>query len=166
MPGSIASVVLAFSLISAGCGGTDTHSAQEVRHAFARHGIELRPVPIEIPKEYRSIVRRQELRLTYWLAQVEYAVRTVGQRTVGGAGFSDDDDDVSVVVYAHPVSAQQWTAHLVPPIRRRIIVRGTSRSSRSTGERRLARRSPTCADSSARARATPSRSRARSDTRT
>lgn len=124
MPGSIASTLLALSLITVGCGGTDTHSAQEVRRAFARHGIELRPVPIEIPKQYRSIVRRQQLRLTYWLAEAEYAVRTVGQRTVGGAGFADDDDDISVVVYAHPVSAQQWTANLVPPIRRRMIVRG------------------------------------------
>jgi hypothetical protein len=121
---SIASSLCALSLLAAACGGTDTHSAQEVQRAFARHGIELQPIPIEVPEQYRSIVRRQQLRLTYWLAQAEYGLLTAGQRTVEGAGFSDDADDISVVVYQHPVAAQQWTAGLIPPLRRAMIIRG------------------------------------------
>jgi hypothetical protein len=103
MRASIASSLCALSAVAAGCGESNTHSAQEVRRALAAHGIETEVFPTEPPREFRTQASAVELRIGVQLSFYASRLAGLAERTTARRGLVGDD--VSLIVAHNPQDA-------------------------------------------------------------
>ena len=121
---STVSSLFALSVLATGCGGTDTHSAQEVQRAFAAHGVVLREVPMTLTDRQHAFASARTMRIGNWLFQADYVARTTGQRTVKLTTLESDDSDVEVIVFQHPFVAHAFERQAPIPAQLRSVQRG------------------------------------------
>lgn len=102
---SSASSLLALSAVAlalTGCGESTTHSAADVRRAFAAEGIELRSVYPE--GDLDAVVPRSERALQY---RVGHALETLASRkTHRWLATAEENDELFVIVLMDPYEAE------------------------------------------------------------
>jgi hypothetical protein len=118
---SIASslLALALSLLGAGCGESNTHSAGDVQRALARHGVATERFSTEPPREVRTQVAAASLRIGLILSY--YGARLAGLAERKTPRVNLVATGPSIVVAKDSQDARWWAHWLRFPRTPRVV---------------------------------------------